>query len=332
MGMRFAMKKRWLFLSLWLVLCLAATAAEIKVMTWNIARAVGANSPITAKQPFVAKIVNHMNPDVWIIHELGGNTQGWNVTNQRNALIAFVNANLTIFGPSPQVNRDYYIYVNGRSDGYISTAVISRYPFLSTTDVNMGSPNRGLLIAKLNVPGTNGVGIFGAHFKAGGTNSDAQARQTNAENTRREMLKWQRANPLSAFFLGGDFNENEDPDLSSIFQINGTLPDGRNYIPLTTLRSARLRDTMPFDSLGGKRTYKISSRASDLDNRYDQLFVSANGDRRDNTRVVKGIIFNTRRFPVNGLPPGFEISDSENASDHAPLMAIVEITPSRRTR
>jgi len=175
------------------------------------------------------------------------------------------------------------------------------------------------------VPGTNGLGVFGAHFAAGGTSADAVQRQTHAENTRNRIRDWRIRNRRSAYVLGGDLNENEDPDLSSTFPIGGTLPDGRIYAPISTVQSARLRDTVPVDGFGGKRTYQVSSRNSDLRRRLDYIMVSPTELGRDRINVLESTIFNTRRFASGRLPAGFEITDSENASDHAALFVRLRI-------
>jgi endonuclease/exonuclease/phosphatase family metal-dependent hydrolase len=235
--------RRLLGLTLALGLSVAlAGATEVRILSWNIKRAVGVNDPNDARQPYVAKIMNHLRPDILILQEVGGNTRtSWNAFAQENALDTFVRNNLTFFGANPQRNRDYFIYVNRLSDGWISNAVISRYPIRTITDVGIGSPNRGLTIGLIDVPGTNGLGVFGAHFAAGGTSADAVQRQTHAENTRNRIRDWRIRNRRSAYVLGGDLNENEDPDLSSTFPIGGTLPDGRVYAPISTVQSARLR-------------------------------------------------------------------------------------------
>ncbi len=309
-------------LSLYLV---SGWATELTVMSWNFARAVGANNPNSERAPYVSKILNHLRPDILILHEVGGNTRGWNALEQEQALNSFVQSSLTYFGTNPQRNQDYYLYVNRLSDGWISSAIVSRYPFVSVTDVSIGSPNRGLTIGLIDVPGTNGLGVFGAHFKAGGYTDDAVKRQTNAEMTRMHVQRWRITNRRSAYVLGGDLNENEDPDLSSLFPIGGELPDGRIYNPIATVQSARLRDHVPVDALGGKRTYAITNRNSDLRRRFDYLFTSATEPGRDRIIVLDASLFNTRRFPTGGLPEGFEITDSQNASDHAPVFLRIRI-------
>lgn len=306
-------------------LMLSASATELRIMSWNIGRAVGANNPNTDQQPYVAKIANYLKPDIWILHEVGGNASGWNPLDQEAALISFVQMNLTYYGNNPQPGRDFYVYANRNSDGWISSAIISRYRFIEVSDVNIGSPNRGLTMGWIDVPGTNGLGVFGAHFKAGGYTNDAVRRQTNAERTRDEVRQWRIRHRRSAYVLGGDLNENEDPDLNSLFDIGGTLPDGRTYAPISTVKSARLRDHMPIDAMDGKRTYKVTTRNSELRNRFDYLLTSETEWGRDRITVLEAIVFNTRRFPDGMLPDGFDINDSPSASDHAPVFLRVRI-------
>ncbi|MEN3000808.1 MAG: endonuclease/exonuclease/phosphatase family protein [Armatimonadota bacterium] len=316
--------RSWSLIALcWLLV--GASATELRIMSWNIGRAIGANSPNSAQQPYVAKIANYLKPDIWILHEVGGNTPGWNPLAQEAALISFVQSNLTYYGPNPQPGVNFYVYANRNSDGWISSAIISRYRFVEISDVNIGAPNRGLTIGWIDVPGTNGLGVFAAHFKAGGYTDDAVKRQTNAERTREQVRRWRLNHRRSAYVLGGDLNENEDPDLNSLFDIGGTLPDGRTYAPISTVKSARLRDHMPVDAQNGKRTYRVTTRNSDLRHRFDYLLVSEAEWGRDRINVLEAILFNTRRFPAGTLPPGFDINDSPNASDHAPVFLRVRI-------
>ncbi len=301
-----------------------AGATEVSILSWNIARAVGANSPRSAQAPFVAKTINYLQPDIIILQEVGGDTRtSWNALNQEAALDSFVRNNLTYLGTNLQRNRDYFLYVNRLSDGFISNAIVSRYPFLSITDVGIGAPNRGLTMGLINVPGTNGLGVFGVHFDSGADNTSSANRQTNAENTRNQISNWRIRNRRAAYLLGGDLNENEDPDLSRVYS-GATLPDGRPYAPISTVQMARLRDTMPVDALGGKRTWRVSETGNPT-RRYDYLMVSPTELGRDRINALEASIFNTRRFPTGRLPAGFELTDSPNASDHAALFLRVRI-------
>lgn len=320
-------------LMLGLGLCLAAAdATELRILSWNIARAVGANDPRSAQAPYVAKTINYLRPDIILLQEVGGDTRtSWNALAQENALDQFVRDNLSYLGTNPQRNRDYYLYVNRLGDGWISNAIISRYPFRTITDVSIGAPGRGLTIGLIDVPGTNGVGVFGAHFDSGGDDGSSARRQTNAENTRNQVRNWRVRNPRSAYLLGGDLNENEAPDLTPVRPINSPLPDGRLYAPISTVMSARFRDPMPVDGLGGKRTWRVADTNSALRNRYDYLLVSPTELGRDRVNVLQATIFNTRRFPSGQLPPGFAITDSQNASDHAAIFLRIRIDMWRST-
>ncbi|MDW8107290.1 MAG: endonuclease/exonuclease/phosphatase family protein [Armatimonadota bacterium] len=303
-----------------------ALATEVRIVSWNIARAVGVNNPQSDRVPFVARTLNYLRPDIIVLQEVGGDTRtSWNAFAQEAALDNFVRNNLTYLGTNPQRNRDYYLYVNRLSDGWISNAIISRYPFRNITDVSIGAPNRGLTIGLIDVPGTNGLGVFGAHFDSGGDDGSSARRQTNAENTRNQVRNWRARNRNSAYVLGGDLNENEDPDLSPVRAINSTLPDGRLYAPISTVMSARLRDPVPVDALGGKRTWRVADTNSALRHRFDYLLVSPTEFGRDRIVVLEASLFNTRRFPAGQLPPGFTITDSQNASDHTAVFLHVRI-------
>ncbi|MCS7273535.1 MAG: endonuclease/exonuclease/phosphatase family protein [Fimbriimonadales bacterium] len=315
----------------WLVVGLAllvplALATEVRIVSWNIARAVGANNPRSGQAPFVAKTLNYLRPDIIVLQEVGGDTRvSWNAFAQEAALDAFVRNNLTYLGTNPQRNRDYYLYVNRLSDGWVSNAIISLYPFRTITDVSIGAPYRGLTIGLIDVPGTNGLGVFGVHFDSGGDDGSSARRQTNAENTRNQVRNWRLRNRNSAYVLGGDLNENEDPDLNPVRAINSTLPDGRLYAPISTVMSARLRDPVPVDALGGKRTWRVADTNSALRHRFDYLLVSPTEPGRDRIVVLEASLFNTRRFPAGQLPPGFAITDSQNASDHTAVFLHVRI-------
>jgi endonuclease/exonuclease/phosphatase family metal-dependent hydrolase len=301
----------------------AGQATEVKVMTWNIKRAVGANSPNPEQAPYVAKIVNYLEPDVWVIQELGGDDPGWNQAAQLAALESFINSSVTIFGANPQLGVDYFVYVNAMSDGWSSCAIVSRYPFLAMDEVDIDSPGRGLAMGWIEVPETSGLGVFTAHFKAGGSTSDAEKRQTNAELTAAAVAQWTNDHPYCAFVFGADMNENEDADLDPLYTIGATLPNGHVYHPISTVLSAGFEDPLPLDALGGKKSWRVNS----LTNRFDYGLVSDYGGGREEAETLSADMFNTRRFASGELPPGFYTSDSENASDHVPIVLTLDANP-----
>jgi Ca2+-binding RTX toxin-like protein len=46
---------------------------NVRVLTYNIHRDIGASDSNISSQPALAKVVNYLNPDIWTINELGGN-------------------------------------------------------------------------------------------------------------------------------------------------------------------------------------------------------------------------------------------------------------------
>lgn len=300
---------------------LPSWATQVRILNWNIHRDIGTQAPDTAGQPYLAKIVNYLNPDIWIMQEIGGNNSGYNATNEKNALKTFVSSYLTIYGANPVEGVNYHVYVCVNTDGWISNALVSRWPLASATDVSMGSPGRGIVIAKVNVPGTNGLGVFTAHFKSAGGASGAENRQTNAENTRNQVNTWAAANSACAYVLGGDFNESEDAGDNDVYPIGTVLSNGHVYHPITTVKETGMGDVIPLDGLSGKRSWNTTSPTI----RFDYLFTSANNGVRDSVTVLSKQLVNTNRWP-GSLPPGFVSSDSTNASDHSACFATVDVT------
>lgn len=298
-------------------LAVTAWATEVKILEWNIKRAVGANNPNSAAQPYLARIVNYLDPDIWLIQELGGNSSGWNWINQRAALDTFIQTYLTIYGPSPQRDVDYYVYVNTRSDGYTSCAVVSKYPFHTATDVYIGPPGRGFTSARVNVPGTNGLLVFTGHFDSGDTSTDAQNRQTNAEGARDTVNSMASTYPGSAIVLTGDFNENEDADLPKVYPLGTILPNGHAYWPITTVLQTPTYDLVPLQPFGDKRTWRSTSPSQ----RFDYILVSTNNGVRDDVTVLNKGVFNS----AQNTPPGVYAGDSANASDHLAVWAVLDV-------
>src|SRR6478672_8460840 len=71
---------------------------NVRVLTYNIHRDIGASDSNISSQPALAKVVNYLNPDIWTINELGGNDPTFSATTTHNALVSFIHDQLTIFG------------------------------------------------------------------------------------------------------------------------------------------------------------------------------------------------------------------------------------------
>ena len=167
---------------------MAGAQTVVRILHYNIHRDVGGADSNVGSQPALAKVVNHLAPDVWAINELGGNNSGFNAITAHDTLVAFINANLTIFGPSPQENVNYFIYIGehitGQADNFIKPAIVSRYPLLATqtySDANAaaGFPSamRGLVSAQVNLPGAVELGVFTTHLKTSSFSDSAATRR-----------------------------------------------------------------------------------------------------------------------------------------------------------
>ena len=58
----------------------AQAQTVVRVLHYNIHRDVGGTDSNVSSQPALAKVVNHLAPDVWAINELGGNIVAFNAT------------------------------------------------------------------------------------------------------------------------------------------------------------------------------------------------------------------------------------------------------------
>ena len=304
-----------------LLLPTAGLATDVSVLSWNIRRGIGSNSPNSGEQTYLAKTVNYLKPDIWTINELGGNVAGYSAAAEGTALASFVSSNVTIFGTNPVLGADYFLYVGTTNDGFIGNAIVSRYALTDTRSYSDGL--RGLVHANAILPDGAQLGIFTEHLKATTNNanstSDSQQRQTEAETSLGNLNAWKSANPGSAAVLTGDFNLSQDPgedDNWTAGNVGDPLPNGHVYQPITTLESAGFLDPKPLSANGDPDTISAAS-GSNPRNRFDYNLYSSFG----NVRYLGGQVFNTAAFPFNGRPAGFDFADSQNASDHLPVFA-----------
>lgn len=302
-----------------------ANPVDINVLTWNIHRAVGSNTPASSQQPYLAKIVNFLQPDIWNINELGGQSAGYNAASEKVALTNFINTSITIFGNNPQEGRDYFVYVGNFSDGFIGNAIVSRYALTDQTSFSDGL--RGIAHANAMLPNGAKLGVFTQHLKAT-TNSnestnDSQRRQTEAELAASQITNWSSNNPNTPAVMTGDFNLSEDAgqdDNWDFGNIGDSLPNGHLYRPISTIKDSGFLDPIPLSRNGDKDT--ISSGGSNPRNRFDYNLYSNFG----NISYKGGSVFNTASYPIGQTPSGFTFDDSFLASDHLPVLATYSVT------
>ena len=324
----------------------AGAQTVVRVLHYNIHRDIGGADSNVEAQPALAKVVNHLAPDVWAINELGGNNAGFNPTIAHDTLVAFINANLTIFGPNPQENVNYFVYVGqniaGQADNFIRPAIISRYPFLATqtySDANAaaGYPAmRGLVSAHVNLPGAVELGVFTTHLKASSfsdttatSNANAQKRQAEADSDVVNLQSWLAAHVGDAAVMMGDWNETEEPgetDNWKVGAIGNLLPNGIVYHPVTTLRSAGFADPLPLSIAGNRDTIDSANPNA----RFDYLLY-----RASHLTYLSGTIFDTKQINAAGQlaalnaanGTSFVAGDSASASDHLPVLEIFLLSP-----
>ncbi len=304
-------------------------AQTVKVLQTNIHRDIGGSDSVASAQPSLAKEINYLNPDVWTLQELGGNNVSYNAATAKNDLVSFISQDVTIFGANPQVGVNYFVYLSADNDGYDTTAIVSRYAFSGTqtfSDAGGGfSALRGLAMANVAVPGTNGLAVFTAHLKANSSSSEAEQRQAEADADSASVKNWMSAHGTEGVVVTGDFNESEDANDADNWSgggIGGALPNGETYHPITTLKSAGLADPKPL-SAGGKSDTISSAEtgSSPLDSRFDYTLYGGSV-----LQYLSGTVFDTKQLSSAGqLPAGFVAGDSASASDHLPVLSVFQL-------
>jgi endonuclease/exonuclease/phosphatase family metal-dependent hydrolase len=326
--------KRTLILAALTLLVIGGTAVvkaqtEVRVLTYNIQRDIGGSDSNISAQPALAKVVNYLKPDIWTINELGGSNVAFNATTAQADLVTFIRDNLTIFGPDPQENVNYFIYLSTINDGYDTVAIVSRYPFNSMqtySDAGNGFRKlRGLARASVTVPGGTAFDTFTTHLKALNSTANAEKRQTEADVDRPNIANWIATHHADAVAVTGDWNETEDSGEKTNWsghQIGDTLPNlNEPYHPITTMRSAGLLDPSPVSIKADQDTIDSTTPSA----RFDYTMY-ANSAFRD------GEVFDTKQYTSSQLAAlnaasgtNFVATDSASASDHLPVLSIFRI-------
>ncbi len=337
-----------LFLLLAVLAALLALPARgqtvVRVLQYNIHRdignGVGAGS---VEQVALAKVVNYLAPDVWTINELAtSNGSGVNFAAAHDALVAFINTNLTVFGPAPVENQNYFVYVGSRTDGFITSAIVSRWPFLATqTYSDAYSPEsvpalRGLVSAQVDVPGAVELGVFTTHLKASSFSDTTDASTLNAKKREGEATAdaanvgaWLAAHPGDAAVMSGDWNETEEPgetDNWKVGAIGDPIGTAMIYHPVTTLRDAGFTDPRAVSIAGKISTIDSASPTA----RFDYAMY-----RGSHLVYLSGQVFDTKQINTAGQlaalnatnGTSFVKGDSAAASDHLPVLESFLVTP-----
>ncbi len=274
-------------------------APAVSVVTYNVAgNGTSDWSTNSAQVQAIGRQLHYLGPDVITFNEIPyPNT--WQMAN-------FVTAYLP----------GYYLATNSGTDGYIRSAIASRFPIVRSQKwldgaslVPFGYTNeparftRDLFEATVSVPGFDQLlHVFTTHLKAGQDETDFARRAAEASAISNFLVTtFLPGNAADPYVLTGDLNEDVlRPPTGSLAPL-ARLANAATGLELTTPRS-------PFNN--DDRT--ISSRS--LFARYD--YILPGGMLVSN--LLSSQVFRTDL--LNPLPDGLQIDDSQTASDHLPVL------------
>jgi endonuclease/exonuclease/phosphatase family metal-dependent hydrolase len=252
----------------------------------------------------IGRQVQYLNPDIITFNEIP-------VTNNCTAqMVDFV----TAFCPG------YYLVTNSADDGFIRSAILSRFPIIASTsrlrDVYLGpygytnaSPSpyfsRDLFEAQISVPGfPQPLHVFTVHLKSGQTGPESLKRAAEAAAVSNFFATvYPAVNGQQPYVLSGDLNEDilRPPDSNpQSIQCLVSEPTG---LQLATAVN-------PFTD----SELTISIRDG-LTRRYDYILPCA----LLFSNIVSSQVFRTDL--LDPLPPNL-YSDDDNASDHLPVFMV----------
>ena len=252
----------------------------------------------------IGRQVQYLNPDIITFNEIP-------VTNNCTAqMVDFV----TAFCPS------YYLVTNSADDGFIRSAILSRFPIISSTsrlhDVYLGpygytnaSPSpyfsRDLFEAQISVPGfPQPLHVFTVHLKSGQADPESLKRAAEAGAVSNFFATvYPAANGQQPYVLSGDLNED-------ILRPPDSNPQSIQCLvsALTGLQLATAVNPFTDSEL------TISIRDG-LTRRYDYILPCA----MLSSNIVSSQVFRTDL--LSPLPPNL-YSDDEKASDHLPVFMV----------
>lgn len=246
----------------------------------------------------IGRQVQYLNPDIITFQEIPMTNSGWSHMGE------FV----SVYRPG------YFLATNSGTDGFIRSAIISRFPITRSTSwldgaslTNFGYDGkftRDLFEAQIAVPGfPQPLHVFTTHLKSGNSASvDAQRRAAEASAISNFLVHaYLTTNSLQPYLLTGDMNE----DIAS--------PATGSQQPIQRLtNSTGLVLTTPTNQFSGSE-FTFSIQAASMTKRYDYILpcnlLFAN--------IASSQLFRSDLLP--SPPPPLLATDSETASDHIPV-------------
>lgn len=254
----------------------------------------------------IGRQVQFLDPDIMTFQEIPMTNSGWTHMGE------FV----AVYRPG------FHLAINSGTDGFIRSAIVSRFPITRSTSWLDGSSllafgysnspstfTRDLFEAVVSVPGfPQPLHVFTTHLKSGNSSSvDAQRRAAEASAISNYFVTaFLTTNALHPYLLTGDMNE----DI--------LIPSTGSQQPIQRLTNAPsgLHLATPTNFFtGDSKTFSIQDSGG-LSKRYD--YILPNGLLHSN--IASSQIF--RSDLLNPLPPNLNSNDDKVASDHLPVFMV----------
>jgi endonuclease/exonuclease/phosphatase family metal-dependent hydrolase len=281
----------------------------LSVLTYNAhGNAIPDWTTNSAQVRAIGRQVAYIDPDIITFQEIPMTNSGW--AQMGNFVAAF--------------RPGYYLATNSGDDGYIRSAILSRYPitvsksWLAFADLKpFGYTNpapqladnftRDLFEAQVAVPGfAQPLHVFTAHLKSGtGASSDAEKRAAEAAAVSNFFVNvFLPANASHPYLLTGDLNEDIAQPATGSQQPVQRLANAATGLHLTTPRNP---------VTGDHRTFSIRA-VGGLSGRYD--YILPGGLLYSN--YAGSLVFRTDQ--LTNPPAPLLSNDDATASDHLPVL------------
>ena len=255
----------------------------------------------SAQVQAIGRQVQYLNPDIITFQEIPMTNSGWSHMGE------FV----SVYRPG------YYLATNSGTDGFIRSAILSRFPITRSTSRLDGADldpfgyttanfTRDLFEAEITVPGfLQPLHVFTVHLKSGQGTDDSNRRGAEALAISNYLTQaFLTTNSLHTYVLTGDMNEDLNRPPS---------PTNPQSIARLTSTPTGLRLTTPTNLYSGS-DMTFSIQAASMTKRYDYIMpcnlLFAN--------IASSQLFRSDLLP--GPPPPLFATDSETASDHIPVL------------